>query len=266
MKQETAEVLANEHLGSRYYRVGLRCSDAFLKATPGQFVMVHPIDTKAPLLSRPFSIHRLVPGEKGTGGIELLYKVVGDCTRIISRLQPGNHLDLLGPLGRGFDISGEHRLIYLVSGGIGVAPMVFLATSLLAAGIAAERCKVFLGGMTGGDLLCRQDFSDLGLETCISTDDGSMGESGVVTDSVRTAMESAKPDMIYACGPMAMLGSVSAIAESCSVPCQVSVEAIMACGVGACLGCAVESRGNEDAYHHACVDGPVFDSAVLVYR
>ncbi|MEE8400056.1 MAG: dihydroorotate dehydrogenase electron transfer subunit [Desulfobacterales bacterium] len=265
MKQETVTVLGNEHLGNGYFRIGLDCSQAYRIAGPGQFVMVHLMDSDAPLLRRPFSIHRQIIDHDRLGGIELLYKVVGNCTEKISRLERGDRLDLLGPLGSGFRISKAHSRIHLVSGGIGVAPMAFLAMSLLEAGIESSACKVFLGGRTQDDVLCREIFSDLGMVLSISTDDGSAGNAGLVTDPLEVAVKAEKPDMIYACGPMGMLGSVADIAESFSVSCQVSVETVMACGMGACLGCAVERRGGQDAFLHACVDGPVFDAALLEY-
>lgn len=264
MIQEGVTVLWNESMSHPYYRIGLTCSDDYVRARPGQFVMVHLMESHTSLLRRPFSIHRRIIDQQQIKGIELLYKVVGNCTEKLSCLEKGDRLDLLGPLGSGFRISTDYSRIYLVSGGIGVAPMVFLAMSLLEFGIAPSRCEVFLGGRTKEDLLCREVFTDLGMETSITTDDGSAGKACLVTDPLEIAIKANKPDIIYACGPMDMLRCVSDIAESHSVTCQLSIETVMACGLGACLGCAVESREDRDTFLHVCVDGPVFDGTALI--
>jgi dihydroorotate dehydrogenase electron transfer subunit len=264
MIEETVTVLYNESMGHPYYRIGLTCPDEYRRARPGQFVMVHLMGSHTSLLRRPFSIHR-VPDHGRIEGLELLYRVVGDCTRRLSGLGKGDRLSLLGPLGRGFRVSKDHSRIYLASGGIGVAPMAFLAADLVEAGIDPDGCKVFLGGRTEDDVLCEDLFTAMGMGISITTDDGSAGNACLVTDPLEDAVTADKPDMIYACGPMGMLKCVSEIAETHSVPCQVSIETVMACGMGACLGCAVESRGSKEAFLHTCVDGPVFDAESLVF-
>ena len=176
MIRESVTVLRNESMGHSYYRMGLACADHYRMARPGQFVMVHLAGPGVPLLARPFSIHRPIVEAGKLTGIEVLYKVVGKCTERMARLTTGDRLDLLGPLGRGFRISGDDSRIFLVSGGIGVAPMVFLAAALSKGKAGPAGCTVFLGGRTGDDVLCREIFTTLGMETVISTDDGSAGE------------------------------------------------------------------------------------------
>lgn len=265
MIQEISTVLWNECLGHPYYRIGLTCSDAYRTARPGQFVMVHLLGTDAPLLRRPFSIHRCIDANGKSVRIELLYKVVGKCTDAMSRLKPDNQLDLLGPLGKGFRVNDEYSRIHIVAGGIGVAPMVFLAETLSRSAADPSRCRVFLGGRTKEDILCQGTFESFGMDTVINTDDGSAGNACLVTEPFETAAKEDKPDVIYACGPMDMLKCVSDVAETNNLFCQVSIESAMACGMGACLGCAVEKRGDQTRYYHVCVDGPVFNATDLNY-
>jgi dihydroorotate dehydrogenase electron transfer subunit len=122
---------------------------------------------------------------------------------------------------------------------------------------------VFIGGRTKDDLLCRDDFVQLGLKVETTTDDGSDGDQCLVTHPLAVAVDQRRPDLIVACGPMAMLDCVIGIAEKHHIPCQVSIETMMACGMGACLGCAVEARVDQSGYLHACLDGPVFNAADL---
>jgi dihydroorotate dehydrogenase electron transfer subunit len=226
---------------------------------PGQFVMIRVFDGIDPLLRRPFSVHKTVESEGRVTGIEILYKVVGKGTRLLSGIQPGDSLDVLGPLGSAFLLPEDAHRVFIVAGGIGIAPMVFLATHLLAKGVAPGDLMVFVGGRTKDDLLCLDDFGRLGIPCRTSTDDGSAGDHCLVTLPVELALDGQRPDVIYACGPLEMLKCVSGIAESRRIACQVSIEARMACGMGACLGCAVPIRNASAAYVHACLDGPVFD-------
>ena len=263
MVQEKAKVLFNKKVGSSYFRIGLTCHNGYAKAKPGQFIMLHQPKQNTSLLPRPFSIHRLIITNGRIQGIELLFKVVGGCTEKLSKYRKGDYLDILGPLGRGFIIPDKYQRIFIVSGGIGVAPLFFLASSLRAKIADPSTCRLFIGGRSKHDILCLDDFSELDITISIATDDGSLGEKGLVTDLLETATKENPPDIICACGPVAMLGSVARIAERYAVPCQVSIETIMACGIGACLGCAVKGKNGLDKYLHACVDGPVFDATAL---
>jgi dihydroorotate dehydrogenase electron transfer subunit len=238
--------------------MALAGAGAYLDAQPGQFVMVGLNAPGAPLLRRPFSLHRLVFTEGRFAGIELLYKVVGAGTTMLARCRPGDPIELLGPLGRGFTVPDPCRYPILVAGGIGVAPMPLLAETLLRCGIAPANCRIFLGGQTREAVLCEEFFSRRGMPLHVTTDDGSLGDQCVVTQPLEQALHKGRPDVIYACGPSAMLACVAALARQHQIPCQVSVETLMACGVGACLGCALENRAAPGRYLHACVDGPVF--------
>ena len=263
MQQENVNVLWNEKVGTLYYRIGLTCNEGYSDAKPGQFVMIRFHDQSGPLLRRPFSIHRLITKKGRTCGIEILYKVVGEGTSKLAMCKKGDILDILGPLGNGFSFSDHYRRIFMVAGGIGVAPMPFLTAFLQSKGVEVSGCTVFLGGRSTEDLLCKDDFLRFGMNIHLTTDDGSTGEKCLVTHPLEIAAKKKRPDIIYACGPLEMLTCVVNIADKLKIPCQVSVETMMACGMGACLGCAVASRDASDRYLHACVDGPVFKSSTL---
>lgn len=215
------------------------------------------------LLRRPFSIHRPVVRDGVTVGIELLYKVVGNGTRLLSTVAAGAVLDILGPIGNGFTIPKAPRTVYLVGGGIGVPPLVFLASELVESGMDMASSIMFLGGRSKEDLLCIDDFEDMGIEVRTTTDDGSAGDQCLVTHPLELAVAATPPDMIYACGPLPMLSCIAGISEKYRIECQISIESMMACGLGACLGCAVEKREDSGSYWHVCKDGPVFNASQL---
>lgn len=263
MNQQKATVLWNRSMNADCFRIGLKCDQAYAAAVPGQFVMVQVGGQLAPLLRRPFSIAGLIDQGDGVEGIELFIKVVGEGTRLLSQLDNGDRVDLLGPLGRGFKVDLNYGSNYLAAGGIGVAPIRFLATDLIAKGLDADSCRVFLGGQSRADLLCREEFEALGMVVTITTDDGSAGDQCLLTDPLEIAIQDHPPDMVYACGPHGMLACIAGIVERTQVACQLSIETMMACGLGACLACAVPSRKDPSTYLHACLHGPVFDANKL---
>ncbi len=260
MIQQETEVMWNRPVGADCFHLALRTGAEFAKAVPGQFVMVKVGVGEKPLLRRPFSISGIVRNGGGFQGIELLIKVVGAGTQLLGRLAPGAPLNVIGPLGHGFRLKPGQERIYLAGGGIGIAPIRFLADELIRRGVPADRMRLFLGGQSRQDLLCREDFERHGIAVTITTDDGTAGDQCLITDPLEQAIAEHAPDMVYACGPHGMLACVAGIAERTGTPCQVSIETLMACGLGACLGCAVESQKNQDVYLHACVHGPVFDA------
>lgn len=258
-------VLSNVEVSPGYFRMRMTAPPAFSGAKPGQFVMVRVRQAIDPLLRRPFGIFDLGSFQTeftdcGTQTfLEILYKVVGKGTEMLSTLHHGDHLDILGPLGAGF-VSGDlQEEKILVGGGVGLAPLYFLAKEL----IGTSKVRLFAGGRTRDDVLCITEFERLGVETYVATDDGTLGAAGFVTEVLERHLgEISGGKTIYACGPMPMLKAVAAIAQKHHVPCQVSLEAYMACGMGACLGCVVKGAGHDDAtpdYRCVCKDGPVFD-------
>jgi dihydroorotate dehydrogenase electron transfer subunit len=263
MQQITAEILWNASISPHYGRVALACGEEFVRAEAGQFVMLGLPSGGDPLLRRPFSIHRLAQAGGRSLGIELLYKIVGPTTSRLSRLAKGETVNLLGPLGNSFRIPSGCERIYLAAGGVGVAPLVFLVERLAKTHSGLSGCRLFLGGRSREDLLCVEDFERAGIPVRFTTDDGSFGDHCLVTHPLEVAVEQAPPDLLLACGPKGMLACIVGIARKHRLPCQVSIETMMACGMGACLGCAVAGHGRPDRFLHACIDGPVFEAAEL---
>jgi dihydroorotate dehydrogenase electron transfer subunit len=263
MMQIRTRIRFNEPAGGGCRRMGLDAPEDFGKARPGQFVTLRLVDGTGPLLRRPFSIHGLIWEAGAVAGIELLFKVVGGFTRRLSEMGPGRIIDLLGPLGNDFDVPDSAQRIWMIAGGIGVAPLVFLARSLADKGADLAACALFIGGRTADDLLCLDRFSELGVPIHAATEDGTAGETGLVTQPLARAAAVTTPDILCACGPMPMLRAVAEIGAAHHIPSRVSMETLMACGLGACLGCAVETAGDENGYRHVCRDGPVFNGRWL---
>ncbi|MEW5910346.1 MAG: dihydroorotate dehydrogenase electron transfer subunit [Thermodesulfobacteriota bacterium] len=259
---ETTTIHYNAEVRPAYYRMGVKCGEAFQNASPGQFVMLAAGDGYDPLLPRPFSIHRVRMPEEKVEGVEILYKKVGRGTSRMSLLKRGDPIRILGPLGNGFHIPERPGRIFVVAGGIGVAPLFFLVEKLLTRGTDPNAVYVFIGGRTRDDILCFQEFNRMGVHVVIATDDGSAGDPCLVSQPVEIAAEENPPDLIFSCGPKGMLDCVARMAERLDIACQVSIETDMACGIGACMGCAVNGS-EKDRYFHVCTDGPVFDSRRL---
>jgi dihydroorotate dehydrogenase electron transfer subunit len=251
--QQKAEIISTEKLAEDIFRFTVSFPEVAADACPGQFVMVRAGEGMDPLLRRPFSIHQVA----AEGLVRILIKVIGKGTKALSTLQPGQHLDVLGPLGRGFAYNPEHHH-YLVGGGIGIAPLLFLAEKILETNEPAA-INVLLGARTDAEIApLVDDFSRIGLKVQAATEDGSLGRQGLVTDLMVPGLTE-NPAMIYACGPYPMLRAVAAIGRVRNRACQVSLETIMACGLGACLGCTV-LRADMKGYVHVCKDGPVFNA------
>jgi dihydroorotate dehydrogenase electron transfer subunit len=260
----TSKILENREVCPGYFRMRMTCGQSFQDAIPGQFVMVRVDEQISPLLRRPFSIHDLVLEGSRVVSFDILYKIIGPGTEKISMCLAGDHLEVLGPLGRGFRTQGKFNRIHMVAGGIGIAPFVFLSNHLIRQGISRHQITLFVGGRSCGDLLCLGMFERMGIDLKISTDDGSSGRQCLVTQPLGEALRLVRPDILYACGPVPMLREVMTLSKKDAIPCQVSIETIMACGMGACLGCAVEQPKPRTGYLHACMDGPVFDAGKIV--
>ena len=244
-------VVAREALGAEYFRLRLRPTRPFA-ASPGQFAMVKVTDGIDPLLRRPFSLHRMSP--EASGEFEILFRAVGSGTRILARTHVGDRVDVIAPLGRGFRVSDGPA--FLVGGGIGVAPLLFLAETMLSQGL---RPTLLAGGRRDRDILCHDDFGCLAVPFRIATEDGSLGEAGMVTRLLEKELANCPQATVYACGPIPMLAAVARTCAEKGASCQVSLEAHMACGVGACLGCVIQ--GTAVPYLRVCKEGPVFDAS-----
>jgi len=258
--QEKCRIEEHKQVGPRHFMLVLVSPYIATHAKPGQFVNVRLNETFNPLLRRPISLHR-INAQKGL--IELLYEVVGRGTELLSKNTIGSELDLLGPLGHGFTVDPGKKVHLMVGGGMGIAPLRALGESLTGA-----RC-VFLGAKDKASLVCGDRCGEIADQVAISTDDGSAGKKGLVTDLLVDFLASQLNTYdlplttIYACGPRPMLKAVAEIAAQKQVDCQVSMEERMACAIGACKGCATRTRSG---YKMVCSDGPVFDAKELLWN
>ncbi len=256
-------VLGSRPVAPDHFLLSVRMGQGFVEPLPGQFVMIRESLRREPLLARPLSVFGFKRHE-GHGVLELLYRVAGKGTTILAHLKPGGELAVLGPIGRGFTLPSGIRQVIFVAGGVGVAPLAYLLHSDLLASKAGPEIRMnFYLGARSAELLAGverlRDFCELG----ICTDDGSHGYHGTVTAMLHRDIDRFDPGetIIYACGPTPMVWALRSLLREHPISCQVSLEERMACGLGACLGCAVAIRGPEGKreYRRVCQDGPVFD-------
>lgn len=275
MKKIKAKIADNRKVSKGFYRMRVQSEYLGRNTGPGQFFEVKCPDGSGAFLRRPLGAHRI-----HKDGVEMLYETVGKGTLSLSKMKAGRELDIIGPLGSGFDITGsksKDRAAILIAGGIGVAPLAALAESLAhSSKLIADRkrIRVFIGGKTKSHILCEKEFKKLGCEVSISTEDGSKGVKGLVTGLLEKVLRTANSEQrttIYACGPIGMLKAVAGIAAKRGLPCQVSMEERMACGIGVCLGCPVKvrtqyaRRNTQYEYRMVCKDGPVFNAKEIAW-
>lgn len=239
-------VASNDRIARHTWRMRLE-GDTSLFSAPGQFVNV-AIEGK--YLRRPISV-----SDYGEGWLSLVYDVVGDGTHQMSQWTAGASVDLLVALGNGFDPDAQCQRPVLLGGGVGNAPLLGLAKTLVAAG---KRPVVVMGFNTAEDVTLLSDLEALGIESYIATVDGSAGTKGFVTDAINA--HDLKFDYFYACGPTPML---KAVCSCLDVPGEVSLESRMGCGFGACVCCSVMTR---DGSKRICKDGPVFGKEELIWK
>ncbi|MDO9516018.1 MAG: dihydroorotate dehydrogenase electron transfer subunit [Syntrophales bacterium] len=256
-----ATVFSQRETVKGHFLMTVKAPASFREAIPGQFIMVRLEGSTPPFLSRPFSIYSIYSQGNDTF-VEIFYKVVGKGTLAFSRLQEGDALNILGPLGRGFDIPPSCKKIVLIAGGIGVAPLSFLAQHCGEDTRGTEIiCYLGAGSLETVAGLDRLEKICSAVE--ISTDDGSRGYHGPVTGLFKRDMGLYPEDTtwIYSCGPRPMLRGLQKLLKDQPCVCQVSLEERMACGIGACLGCVVSLRpdGAEGSLVRVCKEGPVFD-------
>jgi len=265
MKNFKTIVLSNQEISPGYYRMKILAPGYTKLANPGQFVMFRVQRSLPPLLRRPFGIFRagFMPADCDSMPpkefIELIYKVVGSGTEIMQRLHQGDPVELLGPLGEGFDLGAPEEEKILVGGGIGLVPLYMLAEKL----VETSKVRLLMGGRTRDDIIMVTEFERLGVETYVSTEDGSLGEGGLVTQVLERKLDKYPKSTVFACGPMPMIEAVQKICFERGTSLQVSLEALMACGVGACLGCVIKGAGHTEVaprYLCTCTSGPVFNA------
>ena len=260
MQCSTVKVVHQEEVQGGYHVLWLDAPDIAPQVKPGQFVHIRVPHMEESVLRRPFSVY------KADGPVmQILYKGVGKGTRTMTYLRPGDTLSLIGPLGNGFPMMSGGRFPILVAGGYGMAALYLLARALPIKGVA------FFGGRTAPDILCVDEFKALGWEVLISTQDGSLGHAGIVTEVIDHwwSERAAEPPVeAYACGPNAMLEAVAQRAMLNNWTAWVSVDRNMGCGVGACLTCVlkVRSPSGEWAWKRSCKEGPVFECREIAWE
>jgi dihydroorotate dehydrogenase electron transfer subunit len=301
-----AVVFANKQIRQRFYRLGLEFSGdgaaVFAKARPGQFAELDLSSIALPptegiaedlrdaaerkiLLRRPFSFCD-VSSHRGKTKIEILYCALGPATLRMTTLSAGKSVSVIGPLGNGFQMPVGKKTALLVSGGMGAGPLIHLAKTL-ATDYPDVEVTAFAGAKTKTELpfertldeisqqlgFSLHEFARYGVESEVATDDGSVGYEGLITDCFSKWLGqrslSAKDTIIYGCGPEKMLARMARIAEEKKIDCQVSMERMMACGIGVCQSCAVKCKVNgssQTIYKLCCKEGPVFDSKEIIFK
>lgn len=254
MHEYEAGIIRTENRGGNIHIIHLSCEALAREAAPGQFVQVKAGDGTDPFLRRTFSLYGV---DRAKGHIKLMIEVVGHGTELLARARHGECLNIIGPLGRGFDLNSDrYDSCVLIAGGVGAAPLFFLADTMRDSGADSI---VFMAGAHTAEIHGAFDglFGDH-VTVMIATDDGSLGYHGLVTGLLREHLVSNRPDMLYACGPSPMMKEVAVIAAENGIGCRVSLEERMACGLGACYGCAVRLRDGRIV--RSCAEGPVFDA------
>lgn len=247
-KEIDFEVIENRKINSQYYVLKLKSPDKLPEIEPGQFVNVLIDDSPVTFLRRPISIYDV---DYKHNTIELLILIAGEGTRKLSYRNVGDSVNLLTPLGKGFKSDNTIKRALLIGGGVGLAPLLFLGKKLVNENIEVE---TLIGGRSSANIIEKNRFENIG-KVHVSTEDGSLGEAGLLTlNSVMKKVGSF--DKIYCCGPDPMMRAVAGIAQKNNIQCEVSLENLMACGIGSCL-CCVEDTNT--GHRCVCTEGPVFN-------
>jgi dihydroorotate dehydrogenase electron transfer subunit len=274
--QWTSTIVENVQLAQDTYRVRIHCPELARGILPGQFVMLRISGCDDPLLGRPFALYDTIDGPNGEPTyVDVVYLVLGKMTSRLARMQPGGRLDVWGPLGNGFEVPATGRLL-MVAGGIGQTPFLALGKEQLGSrkyGLPAREVtpvpKVTLcyGVRTAALLAGAEDFAAAGIDLRVASDDGSLGHHGYVTDLLRVALENEGSDdcKVVCCGPEPMMEATAHLCASYGVPCWVSLETPMACGIGICFSCVAKVKQSDGGwdYRRTCVEGPVFDASTI---
>ncbi|MCM8783562.1 MAG: dihydroorotate dehydrogenase electron transfer subunit [Candidatus Omnitrophica bacterium] len=269
-----AKIISNTPVAREHSRLVLEVPEMVKESQPGQFMHIRVHEGLNPLLRRPFSIHRIVhPNTRApVYQVEILYKIRGRGTELLAKRKKGEFLDVIGPLGKGFPLPLEAdtsvpRTYLLVAGGIGIAPLLFLAEKLAEFKIQNSKLKIiaFVGLKTKNYLLCEKELRSLCDEVKISTEDGSLGFKGLVSDLLKDFLLTvdSEPFTLYSAGPILMLQEIKKIANMFKILCFGSLEENIACGLGGCFGCVVKTT---EGYKRVCKEGPVFNLEEIIWE
>ncbi|MGH2746393.1 MAG: dihydroorotate dehydrogenase electron transfer subunit [Actinomycetota bacterium] len=272
-QMSSGEVLSHKKYGEHFHSLTIVAPDIGEKVRPGQFVNIRCGEDRSYILRRPFSIYRVHKRGGWASTIEIVFDIRGPGTDYLASLRSHSIVDLVGPLGRGFALPRRRAHCLLVGGGIGAAPLFFLADDLRNEG---HRVDVIFGARDARFLLNPIEVRRLASVCRLTTEDGSAGDRGRVTDVLAETIERCSTEVVYTCGPHPMLSAVSRICVDRKIPVQVAVEELMACGFGVCMTCVMPvRRANRQArreetedgvvYARSCVEGPVFNGAHVVW-
>ncbi|KAF0234048.1 MAG: dihydroorotate dehydrogenase electron transfer subunit [bacterium] len=264
MKELTAIVQEIHHFGSGYCQLKLAVP-TLLNIEAGQFAMLKPATLFEPLLRRAMAFYQ-AKTINNTTLVDFIFHILGRGTQALAQLKPGDQVEFLGPLGKSFSSIPAKELggALIVAGGVGTPAVLILAQELCSYKIETH---IFLGARSSDDLIGVADFSALPAKLTITTDDGSAGEQGFVTQSLEKFLQKQQRNFaVYTCGPEIMMKRTSEIAANFGLKTYASLEARMACGFGVCVGCVIEVQTlNNSSYQRVCVEGPVFDSSEVVW-
>lgn len=256
-EQIFAELVKKEQLKPDIYKFSVKAPNIAKEAKPGNFIEIRVTEQTEPFLRRPISIYNL---DKENGILEFIFQVKGKGTEILAKREVGSLIDMVGPIGYGTFKYDEYQKIAVIGGGIGVFPLYELAKCAKA---DKKEVTTYLGFRSKDYVVLEKEFQEVSNRLVLTTDDGSYAKQGFAIDYLREDLEAGKIDVIYACGPLPMLKAVQKLAIEKNIPCQISLEEKMACGLGVCLGCAVKtakSPTNAPEYWHVCKAGPVFNA------
>lgn len=262
---EMATILEHKEVLPNHYMLVLHSPKVAETAKPGQFVHIKLNETLTPILRRPISLNGI---DKNAGTITLLYHVVGEGTKLLTKKHKGVKLDIMGPIGNGFSFPKDVKNVAVIAGGIGVAPVFPLIEELIRLGV---KVTLYYGSRSKDNVIKTNHLINQGAHISVATDDGTLGYNGFVTDLLAKDLENgASFDYYYTCGPLPMMKGVAKIMEGHEIPGELSLEERMGCGTGACLACVckikvksrLEAFVNDSffTYKKVCVDGPVFSS------
>lgn len=255
--QIQAKLVKKEQIKDDIFSFSVEAPEIVKIAKPGQFLEIRVTDQVEPFLRRPISIYNL---DKEKGILEFIFQVKGKGTKILATKNEGELIDIIGPLGNGTFRIDEYQNLAIIGGGIGIFPLYELAK---VAKLENKNVNTYLGFRSKEFVTLEEEFKNVSTTLCLATDDGSYGKNGFAINFLKEDIENGKIDSIFACGPMPMLRAVKTLAIEKNIPCQVSLEEKMGCGIGVCLGCAVktaESSEESPEYKHVCKAGPVFEA------